>query len=156
MFAGTIIENIAVGEFEPDVQRILQLSAMLGINEFIEQLPSTYNSILSEHGVNISGGQKQRVAIARALYRNPEILILDEATASLDPASEKKVQDTLEWFKQQGKTIIIIAHRLSTIRNCDKIIVLNKGQLVESGTHQELINKKEHYSRLWSYHASEV
>ena len=156
LFAGTIIENIAVGEFEPDVQRILQLSAMLGINEFIEQLPSTYNSILSEHGVNISGGQKQRVAIARALYRNPEILILDEATASLDPASEKKVQDTLEWFKQQGKTIIIIAHRLSTIRNCDKIIVLNKGQLVESGTHQELINKKEHYSRLWSYHASEV
>ncbi len=156
LFQGTVIENIAIGEFEPDIQRVLGLSVMLGINEFIEKMPASYNSIISEHGFNLSGGQKQRIAIARALYRDPEILILDEATASLDPASEQKVQDTLEWFKQQGKTVIIIAHRLSTIRNCDNIIVLKEGKLVEEGTHYELINKDGHYAGLWSYHSSMV
>ena len=116
LFAGTIIENIAIGDSEPEMQKVLGLSQMLGINEFVEKLPNTYNTYLSEQGVNLSGGQRQRIAIARALYRNPEILILDEATSSLDPASEQKVAATLNWFKQQGKTIVIIAHRLSTIK----------------------------------------
>jgi ATP-binding cassette, subfamily C, bacteriocin exporter len=150
LFAGTIIENIAVGEFEPDVQRILQLSALLGINEFIEQLPATYNTIISEQGTNLSGGQKQRLAIARAIYRNPDILILDEATSSLDPTNEQKVQDTLAWFKQQGKTIIIIAHRLATIKNCDHIIVLKEGKLLEQGTHEQLLATKNLYSNYWN------
>jgi len=150
LFAGTIIDNIAIGDFEPDMQKILFLSNLLGINEFIEKLPTTYHTILNENGINLSGGQRQRLAIARALYRNPEILILDEATANLDSASEKKVQQTVEWFKHQGKTIIIIAHRLSTIRNCDAIIVLKEGKLFEQGNHESLINNKEsYYNSMW-------
>ncbi len=156
LFAGSIIDNIALGDLEPDMQRVLGLSKMLGINEFVEKLPNTYNTYLSEQGINLSGGQRQRIAIARALYRNPEILILDEATSSLDPASEQKVQNTLQWFKQQGKTVIIIAHRLTTIKNCDTILVLSNGKLVEEGTHQELIIKDGHYANLWTYHTNTV
>lgn len=156
LFAGTIIENIAMGDFEPDMKRILGLSHLLGINEFIEKLPNTYNTYLSEQGVNLSGGQRQRLAIARALYRNPEILILDEATSSLDPASEQKVQQALDSFKKQGKTIITIAHRLTTIKSCDSIFVLHNGKLAEEGMHQELINKDGKYASLWTYHASTV
>jgi ATP-binding cassette subfamily B protein len=138
------------------MQRILGLSTMLGINDFVEKLPNTYNTYLSEQGINLSGGQRQRIAIARALYRNPEILILDEATSSLDPASEQKVGNTLQWFKQQGKTVIIIAHRLTTIKNCDTILVLSNGKLVEEGTHKELIIKEGHYANLWTYHTNTV
>lgn len=150
LFAGTIIENIAIGDFEPDVQKILQLAQLTGVNEFVEKLPAAYNTILNENGVNLSGGQRQRLAIARALYRNPEILILDEATSSLDPASEQKVQQTLEWFKQQGKTIIIIAHRLSTIKKADTIIVLKDGKVLEQGTHEQLLQTKNLYSSYWN------
>lgn len=156
LFGGTIVDNIALGDYEPDMQRILFLSTMIGIDEFIKKLPNTYNSIVSEQGVNLSGGQRQRLAIARALYRNPEILILDEATSSLDPTSEQKVQDTLSWFKVQGKTIIIIAHRLTTIKNCDKILVLNQGKLVEQGSHNDLLQLNGHYTQLWSYHSATI
>ena len=149
LFAGTIIENIAIGDFEPDMQKILALSQMLGINDFVEKMPATYNTVLNEQGVNLSGGQRQRIAIARALYRDPEILILDEATASLDAVSEQKVQATLEQYKKQGKTIIIIAHRLSTIKNADAILVLKEGKLVEEGTHPELIVAKGNYFSMW-------
>lgn len=145
LFAGTVIENIAIGDYEPDMQRILELSKMLGISDFIEQLPSGYNALLGEQGVNLSGGQRQRIAIARALYRNPEILILDEATSNLDQLSESKVQETLDWFKLQGKTIVLIAHRLNTIKNCDEILVLKDGKLVEQGTHATLSNNTESY-----------
>ena len=156
LFSGTIIENIAIGDNEPDMQRILFLSKMIGIDEFIEKLPNTYNSIVSEQGVNLSGGQRQRLAIARALYRNPEILILDEATSSLDPVSEQKVQDTLNWFKAQGKTVIIIAHRLTTIKKCDNILVLNQGKLVEQGSHNQLLQINGYYTNLWSYHTASI
>lgn len=149
LFAGTIIENIAIGEYEPDLKRILELSNMLGINEFIELLPSGYNSLLGEQGVNLSGGQRQKIAIARALYRNPEILILDEATSNLDQLSESKVQATLEWFKAKRKTIIIIAHRLSTIKNADSILVLKDGKLVEEGKHLDLLETKGFYYQMW-------
>lgn len=149
LFAGSIIDNIALGEFEPDMQRIINLSTMLGINEFIEKMPNTYNTYLSEQGINLSGGQRQRIAIARALYRTPEILILDEATSSLDPVSEEKVQQTLQWFIKSGKTVIIIAHRLSTIRNCNMIVVLKEGKVLEKGGHEELLANKNYYFSMW-------
>ncbi|WP_205569581.1 ATP-binding cassette domain-containing protein [Arachidicoccus soli] len=155
LFSGTIVENIAIGETAPDMQRILNLCHKLGIDEFIEQLPETYYSIISEQGTNLSGGQKQRIAIARALYRNPEILILDEATSSLDPVSEQKVQQTLQWFREQEKTVIIIAHRLTTIRNCDNILVLQSGKLVEMGKHEELLkNENSAYAKMWKYNTA--
>ena len=156
LFAGSIIENIAIGDYEPDLQRIIGLCKLLGINEFIEKLPNNYYTVISEQGTNLSGGQKQRIAIARAIYRDPEILILDEATSSLDPLSEQKVRDALIWFKEQRKTIIIIAHRLSTIRNCDEILVLQNGQLVEQGSHEILIKNETHYASLWQYHSEGI
>ncbi len=155
LFSGSIIENIAIGDTEPDFEKILTLSKMLGIHEFIEQLPNTYNSMLSEQGTNLSGGQRQRIAVARALYRNPEVLVLDEATSSLDPLSEQQVQKTLQWFQQQGKTIITIAHRLSTIRHCNNILVLQKGKLVEAGSHETLLMNNGPYSKLWQQHVGE-
>jgi ATP-binding cassette subfamily B protein len=156
LFSGTIIENIAVGDDDPDMKRILSLAHLLGINEFIDKLPAGYQTILNEQGTNLSGGQRQRLAIARALYREPEILILDEATASLDPASEQKVQQTLEWFKAKGKTVIVIAHRLVTVRHCDRILVLREGKLVEAGSHHELMNQQGHYAGLWYFHTATV
>ncbi len=155
LFSGTIIENIAIGDTEPDLQRVLTLSHMLGIHQFIEKLPDNYNSVLSEQGTNLSGGQRQRIAIARALYRNPEVLVLDEATSNLDPLSEQQVQKTLHWYQQKGKTIIIIAHRLTTIRHCNIILVLQKGKLAEEGTHEILMKNKGPYSQLWNHHAGD-
>lgn len=149
LFAGTIIENIALGEFEPDMKKIIEISQALGITDFVEKLPGGFNTLLNEQGINLSGGQRQRIAIARALYRNPEILVLDEATSSLDVVSEQKVQQTLQHFKEQGKTIIIIAHRLSTICNCDNILVLSDGKLVEQGNHHNLMDEKGHYYQFW-------
>lgn len=150
LFAGSIIENIALGEYDPDMKRIVGICQMLGITEFVEKIPGGFGAYVGENGANLSGGQKQRIAIARALYRNPEILILDEATASLDSVSEQYVQRTIQTLRQLNKTIIIIAHRLSTIRNADKIVVLKDGKLVEEGTHEELIRYPEgNYTKLW-------
>ncbi|RPD42744.1 peptidase domain-containing ABC transporter [Chitinophaga barathri] len=152
LFAGTVMENIAVGEFEPDMQRVLQISEKLGIIQFIEKLPEGFNTLLGEHGVNLSGGQRQRIAIARALYRNPEILILDEATSSLDSVSDQYVQEVMQQLRDEGKTIIVIAHRLSTVVNADKIVVLQEGAMAEEGTHRQLLENKSLYSRLWQSH----
>lgn len=149
LFAGTVRENIAVGEFQPDMKQIMQVCKETGILEMIENLPNGFDTILGENGVNLSGGQRQRLAIARAMYRNPEILILDEATSSLDSAAEQKIQEALKHWQQQGKTIIIIAHRLSTVVFADKIIVLNKGKLVEEGNHNDLLEAEGHYHALW-------
>lgn len=148
LFADSIINNIAVGEYEPDLQKVLSISRLLGIHDFIEKLPQGYNTILNEQGENLSGGQRQRIAIARALYRNPEVLILDEATSSLDAISEQQIQAGLDWFQLQGKTIIIIAHKISTIKNCDQIIVLENGYLTEQGTHESLIQLNGAYAKL--------
>lgn len=149
LFAGNVIDNIAVGDYEPDMQRILEICTQLGILSFIESLPEGFHTYLGENGTSLSGGQRQRIAIARALYRNPEILILDEATSSLDSASEQYVQRTTDLLVQQQKTIIVIAHRLSTIKKADKIIVLDKGKVIEQGTHNEMIAQNGHYSNLW-------
>lgn len=156
LFAGTILENIALGEFEPDMKRIVELSEQLGIREFVEKLPQSYLTPIGEHGASLSGGERQRIAIARALYRNPEILIFDEATSSLDSISEKYVRDTLDKLAQTGKTILIIAHRLSTVKNADAIVVLKEGELVESGNHQELINLNGEYAKLWNEQFNQI
>jgi len=148
LFTGTILENIALGEFNPDLKKIIALCTRLGIHEFIDSLPMGYQAIVSEQGINLSGGQKQRLGIARALYRNPEILVLDEATSALDPRAEAQVQDTLDWFKSQGKTLIIIAHRLKTIRYCDDIVVLHDGKVVEQGRHEDLLNSNGFYHQM--------
>ncbi len=148
LFAVSVIDNIAVGDYEPEFQKVLTIAHLLGINEFIEKLPEGFHTILNEQGDNLSGGQRQRIAIARALYRNPEVLILDEATCSLDAISEQQIQSGLDWFQRQGKTTIIIAHRISTIKNCDLIVVLENGQLIEQGTHENLIQLNGAYAKL--------
>ena len=149
LFAGNVIDNIAVGDYEPDMKKIISICSSLGIMEFIERLPNNFNTYLGENGATLSGGQKQRIAIARALYKDPEILILDEATSSLDSASEQYVQRMVNILKSREKTIIIIAHRLSTVYNADNIVVLDKGIVVEEGPHDELLNKKGQYFDLW-------
>lgn len=139
LFSGNVIENIALGDPTPDIKRVLELCQELGISEFIEKIPTSYDTPLGENGAMLSGGQKQRIAIARALYKNPEILLLDEATSALDTTSEKLIHQVLENYRALGKTILVIAHRLSTIFKADHIIVLKNGQIVEQGTHQYLL-----------------
>ena len=156
LFAGTIIENIALGNFQPDIKKIADLIEQLGLKEFIEKLPNGYLTYIGEHGASLSGGERQRIAIARALYKEPDILIFDEATSSLDSISERYVKQTLNALAQQGKTIIVIAHRLSTVRNADKIVVLNKGAVAESGTHKELCETNGIYSKLWNEQFNQI
>jgi len=142
----TIKNNITFGKDYPD-EAIIAAAKMANAHEFISQLPDQYNTNVGDRGANLSGGQRQRISIARAILRNSPILILDEATSSLDTENEKIIQDTIQKIKH-NRTIIIIAHRLSTIMNADSIVVLNKGEIVEQGTHQELLNKKGHYFKL--------
>lgn len=138
LFGGTIRENIAYGKPNATEEEILTASKQANAYNFIESFPEKFETIVGERGIKLSGGQRQRIAIARALLKNPSILILDEATSSLDSESEKLVQEALE-ILMQGRTSIIIAHRLSTIRSADQILVLDNGKITEQGTHQELI-----------------
>lgn len=149
LFAGSVIENIAVGEFSPDLPRVLEICRQLGMIDFIEKLPNGFNTYVGEHGATLSGGQRQRLAIARALYRNPEILVMDEATSSLDPIAEQHVQQTIKQLKSEGKTIIIIAHRLGTVLLADNIVVLENGKLVEQGPHATLYASRGKYYEMW-------
>ncbi len=147
LFAGNIKRNITLGETH-SLEEIKEAARITGIDSFIEELPQSYDTLLRERGTNLSAGQKQLLAFARVAIRNPSILVLDEATASLDVATEVIIQNALEQLLE-GKTAIIIAHRLSTIRNVDKILVLKRGELVESGTHEELLETKGLYSSLY-------
>ncbi|NLT95544.1 MAG: peptide cleavage/export ABC transporter [Clostridia bacterium] len=144
LFSGTIKENIAFGVSDPPMQDVITAAMLAGAHEFISELPLGYETIIGERGMSLSGGQRQRIAIARALFTKPKILILDEATSALDTESEKIIQQNLDNILRD-RTTIVIAHRLSTIRNADLIVVLDKGLIVEKGTHYELMEKKGLY-----------
>lgn len=141
LFGGTIYENIAYGRTEASAEEIIEAARKANAYEFISGFPEGFQTIVGERGIKLSGGQRQRIAIARALLKNPAILILDEATSSLDSESERLVQEALEVL-MKNRTSIIIAHRLSTIREADKIVVVDKGKVVESGSHEELLTKE--------------
>lgn len=154
LFNDTVLNNIKFGKFNSSQEQIEKAAKMADAHEFIMNLPKGYDSTVGEKGVLLSGGQKQRITIARAILREPKILIFDEATASLDTESEEKIQRALEKMRK-GRTTIVIAHRLSTIKRADKIIVMDKGQIVEMGSHEELLSKGGLYSELWKLQFTE-
>jgi ABC-type multidrug transport system fused ATPase/permease subunit len=147
LFGGSIRENIAYGKPDATDEEIILAAQKANAHRFIEAFPEQYNTIVGERGIQLSGGQRQRVAIARAILKDPAILILDEATSSLDSESEQLVQEALENL-MKGRTSFVIAHRLSTIRNADRIVVVDKGLVHESGTHAELMASNGLYRKL--------
>jgi ATP-binding cassette subfamily B protein len=148
LFADTIMNNLKLGNSNISDEEIIKACKISKADDFIQALPLGYQTPLDENGSNLSGGQKQRLAIAKAILRNPQLLILDEATSHLDTITESAIKDTI-FSLESNLTCIIIAHRLSTIKNCDKIYVMDKGTIIESGTHNELLSKNGYYARLW-------
>ncbi|MEA5596028.1 ABC transporter ATP-binding protein [Rivularia sp. UHCC 0363] len=149
MFSGTIAENIAFGQIDFDIQAVKEAAKIANADDFISQMPDGYYTVVGERGASLSGGQRQRIAIARAVLLNPRILILDEATSALDSESEALVQEALERL-MVNRTVFIIAHRLSTVRKCDRILVMEQGEVVESGTHDELLAFERRYARFYA------
>ena len=149
LFGGTILENIKYANQNASVEEVIEAAKKANAHEFIEKLEQGYETEIGERGIKLSGGQKQRISIARAILENPQILILDEATSALDNESEQLVQDALEKL-MKGKTTFVIAHRLSTIINSDKIIVIQQGEIRETGTHEELLDKDGIYKSLYN------
>lgn len=147
LFGGSIRENIAYGKPHATDEEIMAAARSANADEFVQRFPERYDTIVGERGIKLSGGQRQRIAIARAILKDPAILILDEATSSLDSESEQLVQEALENL-MRGRTSFVIAHRLSTIRNADKIVVIDKGMVIESGTHAELMKQEGLYRKL--------
>ncbi len=153
LFNRTIRENIALADPGADMARVIQAAELAGAHEFILELPEAYDTMVGEHGTTLSGGQRQRIAIARALMTNPRILIFDEATSALDYESERVIQENMKAICT-GRTVMIVAHRLSAIRNCDRIVVMDHGLIVEQGSHSELLSDEEgYYSRLHAMQA---
>jgi ATP-binding cassette subfamily B protein len=153
LFNRTLMENIKYGKPDASAEEVIKASKKAFIHEFIINLPNQYNTCVGERGIKLSGGQRQRIAIARAILKNSPILILDEATSSLDGQIEKMIQRSLSvLIADHKKTVIAIAHRLSTLKHMDRIIVLDKGKIIEEGTHNTLIqNQKSLYKKLWDF-----
>ena len=149
LFNGTIEENLRLAKPDASLDEIEEAVKTAHIYDFIHSFKDNYKTSIGERGLNFSGGQRQRIAIARAILKNAPLIILDEATSSLDNKNENDIQKSLEKLLE-GKTAIIVAHRLSTVKNADKILVLNSGNIVEEGTHQKLMEKKGYYYRLVS------
>ena len=154
LFEGTVIENIAYGDLNASESEVWNAAQKSEADEFINNLPQKENTIVGERGQKLSGGQRQRISIARAILKNPEILILDEATSSVDNETEAAIQRSLDILKKD-RTVIVIAHRLSTVRNADIIYVLENGSVVESGNHDSLLDIEGVYSKLWSVQTGE-
>ncbi len=148
LFHRSIMDNIRYGRLDASDEEVIDASIKAHAHDFIVHMPEGYNSDVGEMGTKLSGGQRQRIAIARAILRNAPILIMDEATSALDSVTEKKIQASLDYL-MQGKTVIVIAHRLSTVLHMDRIIVFDKGKIVEEGTHTQLLQKNTHYQNLW-------
>jgi ATP-binding cassette subfamily B protein len=149
LFGDTIARNITESDSEGiiDKQRLIHAVKVANIEEFIEELPSGYNTKIGSSGVNVSGGQKQRILIARSVYKDPKYIFFDEATSALDANNEKVIMENLQEF-YRGKTVVVVAHRLSTVKNADQIIVLDKGKIIELGNHEELTAKRGAYYTL--------
>jgi ATP-binding cassette subfamily B protein/subfamily B ATP-binding cassette protein MsbA len=154
LFDGTIAENIGYARSEASGEEIIHAAEIANAAEFIDRLPQRYNTIIGERGVRLSGGQRQRLAIARAVLADPKILILDEATSNLDSESERLIQQSMQQL-MQGRTSFVIAHRLSTITNVDRIVVLEDGQIVETGSHAELLERSGIYRHMVQLQASQ-
>ena len=154
LFEGTVLENIAYGDLNASESEVWNAAQKSEADEFINKLPQKENTIVGERGQKLSGGQRQRISIARAILKNPEILILDEATSSVDNETEAAIQRSLDILKQD-RTVIVIAHRLSTVRNADIIYVLENGNVVESGNHESLLEVNGVYAKLWSVQTGE-
>ncbi len=148
LFEGSVFENIAYGNIEANSEEVWNAARLSESDRFINDLPNKEDTIVGERGQKLSGGQRQRISIARAILKNPEILILDEATSAVDNETEAAIQESLETLKE-GRTVIAIAHRLSTIRNADLIYVLEDGEIVENGTHDQLLGNNKVYTKLW-------
>lgn len=154
LFSGTIHENMQIANSDASLDEIIKACQMSHAHDFINDLPLRYETMLEENGANLSGGQKQRLAIARALLKQPDILIMDEATSNLDSITEKAIEKTINELTC-GTTTILIAHRLSTILQCNRIFVIENGKIIESGTHQQLIQQNGQYYRLWKEQSPE-
>ena len=147
LFPGTLLDNLRFFEKSIDEKNVMQSISSIGMDDFVNNCEEGLNSVVSERGANFSTGQQQLISFARALIFNPQILILDEATSAIDPETEKKIQRAMQYLLT-GRTSLIVAHRLSTIKNADKILVLHKGILEETGTHQQLLQKRNYYYQL--------